>query len=519
MATGTDDAVVVHRDEVVALCLAALDAVGARRRVAELLTDAALFAEDRGKAVVGVAHLLDHVDAMADGRLDGRAVPLIGHPSPAVTTSDARGGIAQTGFDGSFPGLVQAAHEYGLAAFAQQGAFTCGPLGWFTERLADAGLVAVATAVAPAVLAAGPGTGRVFGTNPMAYSVPRAGRAPLTVDQASSSTAFVSVRDAAAQGTPLPEGWAVDADGRPTTDPEAALAGALLPFGGTRARTSPCSSSSCPRWRAATGRWTRRRGTRVHGRRRSGCSSSRSTTAPSAAGSGARRGAPRPPGRLRGASGRRPPDRGSSRSRADPLTLRADVVAALRRRAGPAPSARSRASRHPRSELITASPRAASRSARRSTRSWRRPRSSRRARSTPGRHPDASGGVHQVPSTFSASVARRDLRELPACVDHDDVVDVGPPQTATVVRLPEGRLVVEPPLERVDRFVVDREGDGLRRSRGERFHVDGHRSGAPQPQPDTRRVATGEPRPQSLHRAGMSNRNPRCSADSARRRR
>jgi len=113
VTTGTDDSVVVHRDEVVSLCLAALDAVGARRRVAELLTDAALFAEDRGKTVVGVAHLLDHVDAMADGRLDGRAVPLIGHPSPAVTTSDARGGIAQTGFDGSFPGLVQAAQEYG----------------------------------------------------------------------------------------------------------------------------------------------------------------------------------------------------------------------------------------------------------------------------------------------------------------------------------------------------------------------------------------------------------------------
>jgi (2R)-3-sulfolactate dehydrogenase (NADP+) len=66
----------------------------------------------------------------------------------------------------------------------------------------------------------------------MAWSVPRPDRAPLTVDQASSSTAFVSVRDAAAQGTPLPEGWAVDADGRPTTDPEAALDGALLPFGG-----------------------------------------------------------------------------------------------------------------------------------------------------------------------------------------------------------------------------------------------------------------------------------------------
>lgn len=234
MATGAEsgDVVAVDRDEVAALCLAALDAAGASRRVAELLTDAALFAEDRGKAVVGVAHLLDHVDAMDDGRLDGRAVPRISRPSPAVTTSDARGGIAHTGFDEGFAGLVEAARRAGVAVFAQQRSFTCGPLGWFTERLAGAGLVAVATAVSPALLAAAPGTGRVFGTNPLAYSMPRAQRAPFTVDQASSSTAIVSVRDAAAQGATLPEGWAVDADGRPTTDPEAALAGALLPFGG-----------------------------------------------------------------------------------------------------------------------------------------------------------------------------------------------------------------------------------------------------------------------------------------------
>jgi (2R)-3-sulfolactate dehydrogenase (NADP+) len=231
-ATDPGDVITVNRQALIALCLTALGAAGADRRVAELLTEAALFAEDRGKAVVGVAHLLDHIDAMVDGRLDGRAVPRLARPSPAVTTSDARGGIAHTGFDEGFADLVKAARRYGLVAFAQQRSFTCGPLGWFTERLANAGLVAVATAVSPALLAAGPGTGRVFGTNPLAYSVPRVGGLPLTVDQASSSTAFVSVRDAAARGVSLPEGWAVDAEGNPTTDAEAALAGALLPFGG-----------------------------------------------------------------------------------------------------------------------------------------------------------------------------------------------------------------------------------------------------------------------------------------------
>jgi (2R)-3-sulfolactate dehydrogenase (NADP+) len=234
MADGEPDdgTVTLDRADVVALCRAALRAAGAGPLQAELLVETALYAEDRGHPEVGVAHLLDHVHALDDGRLDGRAVPRVHRASPVVTLSDARGGIAQTGFHEGAPDLVLAAQRYGLAAFAQRRAFTCGALGWFVDRLAGAGLVAVATAVAPAVLAAGPGSGPVFGTNPMAYSVPRPGRPPLTVDQASSSTAYVSVRAAAERGTPLPEGWALDADGRPTTDPRAALDGALLPFGG-----------------------------------------------------------------------------------------------------------------------------------------------------------------------------------------------------------------------------------------------------------------------------------------------
>jgi (2R)-3-sulfolactate dehydrogenase (NADP+) len=332
---GPGDAV-VNRHEVVALCLAALDSAGASRRVAELLVETALFAEDRGKGVVGVAHLLDHVEAMDDGRLDGRAVPLIGHPTPAVTTSDARGGIAQSGFDDAFAGLVTAAHRYGLTAFAQQGSFTCGPLGWFTERLADAGLVAVATAVSPAVLAAGPGTGRVFGTNPMAWSVPRPGRAPLTVDQASSSTAFVSIREAAAHGAPLPEGWALDADGRPTTDAEAALSGALLPFGGYKGANIALlvellSSMAGGNWSMDAPPWD---------------SGSRSPSVGmfvlavdhTAVGRGFPARADGHLDRLADSGVRLPGGRGTGPS--EHLTLRADVLAALRRRAAAAQESR-----------------------------------------------------------------------------------------------------------------------------------------------------------------------------------
>ena len=75
---------------------------------------------------------------------------------------------------------------------------------------------------------------RVYCTNPIAFAAPLDEGPPLLIDQASSATAFVELRRYAERGEVLPPGWAVDADGQPTTDPSAALRGALLAFGGAR---------------------------------------------------------------------------------------------------------------------------------------------------------------------------------------------------------------------------------------------------------------------------------------------
>jgi hypothetical protein len=136
------------------------------------------------------------------------------------------------GFDTAFDELVTAARSLGVAVFAQSGAFAGGQLGWFTERLSTHGLVALGAINSNALLDTAPGTGRVLGTNPMSYSFPRMGQQVMTVDQSSSAAAYVNVRDAAARGEQIPAGWALDATGQPTTDSEAALDGALLPFGG-----------------------------------------------------------------------------------------------------------------------------------------------------------------------------------------------------------------------------------------------------------------------------------------------
>jgi (2R)-3-sulfolactate dehydrogenase (NADP+) len=122
-----------------------------------------------------------------------------------------------------------------VAVFSQRGGFTCGALGYFVSRLADRGLVGLAaTNGGPAFLAASGADRPVFCTNPMAFAAPRAGAAPLVIDQSSSATAFVNLVRAAEAGEPIPEGWALDTDGRPTTDPMAAMQGVLLAFGGAR---------------------------------------------------------------------------------------------------------------------------------------------------------------------------------------------------------------------------------------------------------------------------------------------
>jgi len=100
------------------------------------------------------------------------------------------------------------------------------------ENLAESGLVAFAFTAANSYVAPAGGSKPLYGTNPMAFGFPRQDQAPLVFDQASSASARGEIQLHLRAGKPIPEGWAIDANGQPTTDPKAALAGAQLPFGG-----------------------------------------------------------------------------------------------------------------------------------------------------------------------------------------------------------------------------------------------------------------------------------------------
>ena len=207
---------------------------GASRETAASLARATLAAEADGQASVGLSHFVDYLDALEAGRIDGRAEPEISRPVPAIFLSDARGGAAHPGFDRVFEDMAAAAGAIGLAAFSQRNSFTCGALGYFTGRLAERGLVALAATNGPALVAGSGGSEAVYCTNPMSFAAPQADGPPLIIDQSSSATAFVNVRRAAAEGRPIPDGWALDASGKPTSDAAEAVKGTLLAFGGAR---------------------------------------------------------------------------------------------------------------------------------------------------------------------------------------------------------------------------------------------------------------------------------------------
>ena len=228
------DTVRLDLDEAVSLCERAAMAAGANRENAAALASSVVAAEARGISAVGLSHFLDYLAALEAGRIDGNAEPVITRPSLAIHVSDARGGVAHTGFDRAFDDVARSARLFGVAIFVQRNAFTCGELGYFTGRLAREGLVSFAATNGPALLAGSGGAKPVYCTNPLSFAAPVEGSTPLVIDQSSSSAAFVSIRKAAEEGRDIPAGWALDAAGKPTTDAAAAMKGALLAFGGNR---------------------------------------------------------------------------------------------------------------------------------------------------------------------------------------------------------------------------------------------------------------------------------------------
>ena len=223
----------VSLDEIETATRSALERHGAAPWVAAEVARAVRKAESVGNRICGLYYLESYCRQLESGRVKGDVEPVVTRPRPGAVHVDARLGFAQPAFARALPEAIAAARECGVASLAVGHAHTCTSLGYFTEQIAHAGLIGLGMTNASPIVAPPGGRTRVLGTNPIAFSVPDGkGGIAMQFDQSTTTVALGKITMAKAAGERIPEGWAIDADGKPTTDPAAALAGSLVSMGG-----------------------------------------------------------------------------------------------------------------------------------------------------------------------------------------------------------------------------------------------------------------------------------------------
>jgi (2R)-3-sulfolactate dehydrogenase (NADP+) len=212
----------------------ALEASGATRAMAEATARALATADMEGIASHGASRIPQYCGHLRNGRASGDAVPVIAHERKGACLIDARQGLAFEACGLAVRESVRRAKEFGVAWAAVANSNHFGVAAYHLEPVGQAGLVGLAMGNSPAAMPAWGGKRALFGTNPIAAVFPRRDKPPLVIDLSLSASARGKIMVAARDGKPIPEGWALDAEGNPTTDAKAALQGSMLPAGGVK---------------------------------------------------------------------------------------------------------------------------------------------------------------------------------------------------------------------------------------------------------------------------------------------
>ncbi|MBM3572792.1 MAG: Ldh family oxidoreductase [Alphaproteobacteria bacterium] len=199
-------------------------------RVGAALTDAQL----RGSQSHGVIHLPVYVRGLLDGGINREPRMTMVAGTAVTMVIDADNGLGVQAGIFAVDSLVPLARRHGMAAAAMRNSNHFGVAGYFVERATIQGLIGLVFSNASPTVAPHGAAAPVLGTNPIAASFPLPGRAPIVIDMSTSAGARGRIRQAMREGKPIPADWSLDAQGQPTTDAAAAMAGTLLPMAGAK---------------------------------------------------------------------------------------------------------------------------------------------------------------------------------------------------------------------------------------------------------------------------------------------
>jgi LDH2 family malate/lactate/ureidoglycolate dehydrogenase len=190
-------------------------------------------ADLEGQASHGTVRLPLYVRRVRDGLIAAAPHLQVLQERGAVALLDAGNALGPVGGARGMGIAVEKAKSEGVGVCSVRGSNHLGALSFYVRMATDAGMIGVALSNTPPAMAPPGGREPYLGTNPIAAGVPTSGPA-VVIDMATSQVARGSVLKALREGKPIPQEWAIDAEGRATTDPQAALAGSLTPLGGAK---------------------------------------------------------------------------------------------------------------------------------------------------------------------------------------------------------------------------------------------------------------------------------------------
>jgi len=207
-------------------------ALGATKEIAGVVTEHLIEASLRGVDSHGVSRIPVYAQGVVAGDIDATATPQVVKETATTALVDGRQGFGQVGANYAIGKAISKARANGISTVAMKNSNHVGMLAIYGERIALRRLIAKICVNGMARVAPYGSREKVLGTNPICFAFPAGRVHPIIVDIATSATAAYKIVLAAKEGRQIPLGWAVNSSGKPTTDAEEALGGALLPVGG-----------------------------------------------------------------------------------------------------------------------------------------------------------------------------------------------------------------------------------------------------------------------------------------------
>jgi (2R)-3-sulfolactate dehydrogenase (NADP+) len=223
------------QERLLELAKTAIERAGARPAMALAAARHLVLAEAQGLASHGMSRVPFYCSMLRSGRADGRAQPALARDARAACLIDNRDGLPYEACALAIAEALRRAREHGIAVAGVTNSAHVGVLGIHLLPLAEAGLAGFAFTNSPAAIPPLGGKTALFGTNPVAAAFPRRDARPIVIDLALTTVVRGKIMLAAQKGERIPEGWALDRHGRPTTDAKEAIEhGSLFPIGGAK---------------------------------------------------------------------------------------------------------------------------------------------------------------------------------------------------------------------------------------------------------------------------------------------